>query len=112
MEEEPRLPGSETPTDGKLPLAYIYKPSPSAMQSALTGRRPGWVLEFEPWDRKEVEPLMGWAATRDPSTSFYRLHFPDRQRAIEFAERHGWRYVARPPPARSFRIRSYADNFR
>ena len=37
MEEEPRLPGSEVPTDGKLPLAYIYQPSPSAMQSALTG---------------------------------------------------------------------------
>ena len=62
MEEEPRLPGSLAPTDGRLPLAHIYQPSPSAMQSALTGRQPEWVLEFEPWDRKEVEPLMGWTA--------------------------------------------------
>ncbi|MGC1886853.1 MAG: hypothetical protein WA709_12265 [Stellaceae bacterium] len=52
MEEEPLLPGSLAPTDGRVPLAYIYQPSPSAMQSALPGRQPEWVLEFEPWDRK------------------------------------------------------------
>ena len=112
MEEEPLLPGSLAPTDGRLPLAYIYQPSPSAMQSALTGRQSEWVLEFEPWDRKEVEPLMGWTASRGPFTSFYRPRFPDRQSAIEFAEHHGWKYVAPPPPVRSFRIKSYADNFR
>ena len=112
MQEEPLLPGSLALSDGRLPLAYIYQPSPSAMQSALAGRHPEWVLEFEPWDRKAVEPLMGWTATRDPFTSFYRLRFPDRQSAIEFAERHGWRYIAQPLPVRSFRIKSYADNFR
>ena len=112
MEEEPLLPGTAEPADGKLPMAYIYQPSPSATQSPLAGRPREWVLEFEPWDRKEVEPLMGWTATRDPFTSFYRLRFPDRQSAIDFAERHGWKYVAQPPPVRSFRIQSYADNFR
>jgi NADH dehydrogenase ubiquinone Fe-S protein 4 len=50
--------------------------------------------------------------TRDPFTSFYRLRFPDRQSAIEFAERHGWKCVAPPPPVRCFRIKSYAHNFR
>jgi hypothetical protein len=112
MEEEPLLPGTPEPADGKLPMAYIYQPSPSAMQSPLAGRPREWVLEFEPWDRKEVEPLMGWTATRDPFTSFYRLRFSDRQSAIDFAERHGWKYAAQPPPVRSFRIKSYADNFR
>jgi len=112
MQEEPLLPGSLAPTDGRLPLAYIYQPAPSAMQSVLAGRQPEWVLEFEPRDRKEIEPLMGWTASRNPFTSFYRLRFPDRRSAIEFAERHGWKYVAQPPPVRSFRIKSYADNFR
>ena len=111
MQEEPLLPGSLAPTDGRLPLAYIYQPAPSAMQSVLAGRQPEWVLEFEPRDRKEIEPLMGWTASRNPFTSFYRLRFPDRQSAIDFAERHGWKYVAQPPPVRSFRIKSYADNF-
>ena len=112
MEEEPLLPGTPEPADGKLPMAYIYQPSPSAMQSPLAGRAREWVLEFEPWDRKEVEPLMGWTATRDPFTSSYRLRFSDRQSAIDLAERHGWRYVTQPPPVRSFPIKSYADNFR
>jgi hypothetical protein len=112
MEEEPLLPGSSTPTDGELPRAYIYPPAPSAMQSSLARRPREWLLEFEPWDRKEIEPLMGWTATRDPFTSFYRLRFRDRQSAIDFAERHGWKYIAQPPPVQSFPIKSYADNFR
>ena len=110
--EEPLLPGTPEPTDSSLPLARIYQPAPSPMQSALAGRPREWVLEFDPWGRKEVEPLMGWTASGDPFTSLYRLRFPDRQSAIEFAERHGWKYVAPPPPVRSFRIKSYADNFR
>jgi len=67
MEEEPLLPGGPAPTDGKLPLAYIYQPAPSAMQSALARRPPGWLLEFEPLERREIEPLMGW--TRSVSRS-------------------------------------------
>jgi len=112
MEEEPLLPGGPAPTDGKLPLAYIYQPAPSAMQSALARRPPGWLLEFEPRERREIEPLMGWTSSRDPFASIYRARFPDRQSAIDFAERHGWRYVAQSPPVRGFRIKSYADNFR
>lgn len=112
MEEEPLLPGSPTPTDGKLPLAYIYRPAPSAMQSSLAMRPVEWVLEFEHWEPKDVEPLMGWTRSSDPFASIHRLRFPDRQSAIDLAERHGWRYVAQPPPVRSFRIKCYADSFR
>jgi hypothetical protein len=53
MEQEPLLPGSPAATGGELPLAYIYQPSPSAMQSALTGRRSEWVLEFETWSARK-----------------------------------------------------------
>jgi hypothetical protein len=109
--EEPRLPGSETPTDGKLP-ARVYP-------SALTiGDAVGvdWAAAGMGSRVRALGSQGGGAAdgvdTRDPFTSFYRLHFRDRQRAIDFVERHGWRYVAQPPPVRSFRIRSYADNFR
>jgi len=113
MQEEPLLPGSLAPSDGRLPLAYIYQPSPSAMQSALAGRHPEWVLEFEPW-----EPQGGRAADgvdghpRTRSARSIGCAFPDRQSAIEFAKRHGWRYIAQQPPVRSFQIKSYADNFR
>ena len=112
MEEEPLLPGSLAPTDGRLPLAHIYQPSPSALQSALTGRQPEWVLEFEPWDRKEVEPLMGGRppATRSPRS--IGCASPIARARSNSPSAIGWKYVAPPPPVRSFRIKSYADNFR
>jgi hypothetical protein len=97
--EAPRLPGSSMPTNWRLPLAYIYQPAPSPTQSAPLGQRE-WVLEFEPWAKKQVEWLMGWTSSRDPFGSIAPLHFPDRQSAIEFAERHGWPYIVRDPPMR------------
>jgi ETC complex I subunit conserved region len=54
---------------------------------------------------------MGWTASGDPFAHI-RLRFPDRQSAIEFAERHGWQYELRDPPVRRFRPESYAANFR
>ena len=105
----PRLPGTSLPAPGQLPLAYIYQPAPSPTQSA-PGRRE-WVLEFEPSSSPEIEPLMGWVGSRDPFAHI-RLRFPDRQSAIEFAEKQGWPYVVQSPPLRRFRPREYADNFK
>ena len=105
----PRLPGTSVPASGMLPLAHIYQPSPSPTQSGR-GRRE-WVLEFEPSSPPEIEPLMGWVSSRDPFAHI-RLRFPDRESAIEFAERQGWPYVVRDPPVRRVRSKSYADALR
>jgi hypothetical protein len=106
---EPRLPGTSIPAPGAVPLAYIYQPAPSPTQSGRA--RSEWVLEFELASPPEIEPLMGWIGSRDPFAHI-RLRFPDRQSAIEFAERQGWPYVVEEPPPRRFRPKSYADNFR
>ena len=108
--DKPLLPGSEEPADGQLPLAYIYYPAPSAMQSALV-QKAQWVVEFEPCGRREIEPLLGWVSSRDPFASISRLRFPDLQSAVDFAERHGWRCLVRNP-LRCIRPQSYADNFK
>jgi ETC complex I subunit-like protein len=49
------------------------------------------MLEFERTVPPLIEPLMGWTESDDPLAPV-RLHFPDLQSAIAFAERHGWRY--------------------
>jgi hypothetical protein len=95
----------------KLPTVYIYQPAPSPTQSGLA-RRHEWGLEFAPWAPRELEPLMGWTSSRDPFATIPPLRFPDKQSAIEFAERRGWTYQLREPLARRFRPKSYADNFR
>jgi hypothetical protein len=106
----PLLPGTSLPARRDLPLAYIYQPAPAPTQSGRARTRE-WLLEFEPASPPEIEPLMGWTASRDPFPHI-RLRFPDRQSAIEFAERRGWPYVVQDPPPRRFRPKSYADNFR
>jgi hypothetical protein len=66
------------------------------------------VLEFEPSSPPEIEPLMGWIGSRD-RFAHIRLRFPDRQSAIQFAERQGWPYVVQDSPVRRVRPKSYAD---
>jgi hypothetical protein len=105
----PRLPGTSTPARWKLPLAYIYQPAPSPTQSRRA--RNEWVLQFEPTEPPEIDPLTGWIGSRDPFPHI-QLRFPDQESAIELAERQGWRYEVREPPVRRFRPKSHADNFR
>ena len=47
--------------DKAMITARIYKPARTAMQSgkARTGE---WMLDYEPEERREIEPLMGWTA--------------------------------------------------
>jgi hypothetical protein len=108
---ELRLPGSAMPADVAVPVARIYRPAPSPMQSAPFGTR-DWILEFAPGSLVDIEPLMGWTSGQDPFASIARLRFPDLESAIAFAERQGWRYLVREPPIRRFKPKSYADNFR
>ena len=93
----PKIPGTDLPT-WDMPTAIIYRPARSAMTSAP---RPNyWVLEFEPSRPPQIEPLMGWTASEDPYRPI-RLKFPDRDSAVDFAERQDWRYVVREEAAPS-----------
>jgi hypothetical protein len=75
--------------------AVIHCPAPSPASSAW-GRRPVWVLAFEPRAPLTVEPLMGWTSGTD-MLRHVRLHFPSREAAIAYAERHGLAYEVREP---------------
>ena len=70
-----------------------------------------WVLEFEPAAPLIPEPLMGWTSSQD-SLAHVRMGFPDRQSAIGFAERHGWRYQADKPPVSRVRPKNYVAQFK
>ena len=50
--------------DGVKNLARIYPPPKSAMQSGQA-RAQGWVLEYEPAERKRIDPLTGWFGSGD-----------------------------------------------
>ena len=89
--------------------ARIYKPAKTAMQSG-TAKTKEWVLDFEPQEPREIEPLMGWTSSGDMRQQV-RMHFETAEEAVAYCEREGIPYQlfaakpAKPPTL------SYSDNF-
>ncbi len=92
-----------------MAVARIYKPARTAMQSG-TAKTNEWVLEFEPEQSREVEPLMGWTSSGDMRQQV-RLQFDSAEEAVAYCERHGIAYQVMEPKAPAHRTISYSDNF-
>ena len=95
---------------GTTPLARIYAPPRSAMQSGR-GRTHGWTLEFEPGEKQRLDPLMGWPGSGDTEGQV-RLHFDTKEQAIAYAEANGLAYEVEEPKPVRIKAKVYADNFR
>lgn len=98
----PKIPGTDL-RSRDVPIAIIYRPARSTMQSGPRPRH--WVLEFEPARPASIDPLMGWTASDDPYRPI-RLTFPDKESAVAFAERQDWPHILREEncPAGTSRI--------
>lgn len=90
-------------------LARIYKPAKSAMQSGRA-RTKNWLLEYEPSEPLQVEPLMGWTSSSDMRQQIH-LHFDTKEEAIAYCERHRIPYEVEEPNEASRRVVTYSDNF-
>jgi hypothetical protein len=89
--------------------ARIYKPARTAMQAG-TANTKEWVLDYEPEQPRQIEPLMGWTSSGDMRQQIV-LRFDTLEAAIAYCERQGIAYeVAKAKPAVR-RPMSYADNF-
>jgi hypothetical protein len=89
--------------------ARIYKPAKTAMQSGQAKTK-DWVIDFEPEQARQVEPLMGWTSSSDMRQQL-RLRFDTKEEAIAYCERHVLAYqVSEDKPVDRRRI-SYSDNF-
>ena len=93
-----------------MATARIFRPAKTAMQSGRAGTR-RWVLEYEPATPREPDPLMGWASAGD-TLNQVRLRFATLDEAKQFAEKKGLDFIVVEPQERSFKPKSYADNFR
>ena len=89
--------------------ARIYKPARNAMQSGKAKTKK-WVLEFEPSDRKYLDPLMGWSGSGDTRAQV-RLRFDTLEAAQSYAQSQGLdAEVVAPHPIKVHK-RNYADKF-
>jgi NADH dehydrogenase ubiquinone Fe-S protein 4 len=89
--------------------ARIYKPARTAMQSG-NAKTKEWVLDYEPEEPRQIEPLMGWTSSGDMRQQV-RLRFESEQEAIAYAERHGIPYQLSEPKPVARQVMSYSDNF-
>jgi hypothetical protein len=90
-------------------VARIYKPAKTAMQSG-TAKTKEWVLDYEPEQPREIEPLMGWTSSGDMRQQV-RLRFASPQEAVAYAERHGIPYQVFETRPLARRGMAYSDNF-
>lgn len=91
-------------------LARIYQPARTAMQSGKA-RTKRWVLEFEPEQPREIEPLMGWTASSDMRQQVV-LDFDSRDEAVNYAKANKIPYQLFEPQQATPKAKSYSDNFR
>lgn len=70
-----------------------------------------WVLEFDPEQRRTIDPLMGYTSSGDMKGQI-RLTFNTLEEAVAYATREGIPFRVQPPNDAKRRQISYADNFR
>ena len=93
-----------------MTTARLYQRPKNAMQSGRA-RTSTWVLEYEPTEAKQPDPLTGWAGSGDTRQQL-RLTFPTLEAAQDYATREGISFHVVPAPERTLKLQAYADNFR
>ena len=89
--------------------ARIYKPARTAMQSGQAKTKE-WVIDFDPEQPRQVEPLMGWTSSADMRQQV-QLRFHSMEEAVAYCERNGIAYRVIEPKNPERRSIAYADNF-
>jgi len=93
-----------------MPLARIYRPPKSAMQSGRANTK-AWVLEFEREAKPAPDPLTGWPGSPDTRAQV-RMRFSSREEAEAYARRYNIAYEVLPEGPVRTAPKAYADNFR
>jgi hypothetical protein len=90
--------------------ARIYRPTRNAMQSG-TAKTERWLLEYEPEQARQIEPLMGWTSSADMKSQV-KLWFDTVDEAVAYAARNGIPYRVEQPHEPKRRSMAYSDNFK
>lgn len=90
--------------------ARIYRPARTAMQSG-TAKTDRWLLEYEPEQPRQIEPLMGWTSSGDMKSQL-KLWFDSEAEAVAYATRSGIPFRVEQPHEATRRSMSYSDNFK
>ncbi|KAA8494716.1 NADH dehydrogenase ubiquinone iron-sulfur protein 4, mitochondrial [Porphyridium purpureum] len=86
----------------------IFQPASATTQQGKGVRTKLWVAIYEKLEGGDrwTNPLMGWTSTGDPVSNL-RLEFPDKESAIQYAEKYGYKYVVSEREQRSENVRKF-----
>jgi hypothetical protein len=90
--------------------ARIYQPTKNAMQSGKA-RTKLWLLEYEPGQPRQIDPLMGWTSSSDMLQQV-QLEFDTHEEAVAYAEKNAIPYQVFEPHRPAPKAKAYSDNFR
>ena len=90
--------------------AKIYRPTKNAMQSGQASSKK-WVLEYSTVANRSIDDLMGWTSS-DSTLGQIKLYFNTLEEAKAYAKRMGLDFLINNPKERTFKTKSYADNFK
>ncbi len=85
----------------------IVQPSRNIMQSAPNAEGK-WHVEYMRTPKKTVDPVMGWASTKDISAQL-EMTFDTLEEAKYYCDHKGLTYVVIKPHDRKVNIHPYAD---
>lgn len=91
------------------PIAKIYQPAKTAMQSGRAKTKV-WRLEYEPVAKGTPDALMGWNTMPDTRAQLH-FTFPTKEEAIAYATAKGLAYELIEPHKPSAKAVPYAANF-
>lgn len=91
------------------PLAKIYQPAKTAMQSGR-GKTRRWVLEYERAEAGRPDAVMGWNTMPD-TIAEVKLTFDSREEAVAYATAKKLDYTVSEPHSAVVPPKSYAENF-
>ncbi len=90
--------------------ARIYRPPNSAMQSGSANSK-RWLFEFEPEQRRDIDPLMGYTSSSDMNRQI-KLWFDTSEEAVAYALKNGIAYRVEPDKIATRKVAIYSDNFK
>ncbi len=88
----------------------IFQKPKNAMQSGRFGTDE-WLIEYEPAQAKQADPLMGWAGSGDTRQQV-ALKFASLEAAKAYATSKGLSFHVIAAPKRTLKLQAYADNFK
>ena len=91
-------------------IVKIYKNYQIPTQSGKANTKE-WVMEFLSNDDRFQEQIMGWTGSVNMYANEVKLHFKNKEEAINFAKENKLEFFVQESTEQKFTVKSYINNY-